>query len=73
VRQGAAEAPRQLGERSAVAPLIDALRDADGMVRQAAAKALGKLGDPAASRRSSPRRLTKGCWCGRLRRAALAR
>ena len=41
----AAHALGQLGDPRAVAPLIQALRDADGGVRREAAHALGQLGD----------------------------
>jgi HEAT repeat protein len=45
VRQAAAEALGQIGDTSAVEPLIAALRDASLGVRRAAADALGQIGD----------------------------
>ncbi len=48
VRESAAKALGALGDRRAVAPLIEALTDPDASMRWSAADALGKLGDPQA-------------------------
>jgi HEAT repeat protein len=48
VREAAAWALRRIGDKRAVEPLIQALRDEDHDVRRAAAEALGRLGDPRA-------------------------
>lgn len=48
LRRNAARALGKLGDRQAVAPLIDSLRCDDYYVREAAAQALEELGDPAA-------------------------
>jgi HEAT repeat protein len=48
MRQFAAEALGQLADRRAVAALLEALKDENGLVRAASAKALGKLGDRSA-------------------------
>ncbi len=50
VRRAAAEALGVAGNRQAVAPLVEVLRNRDGdwSVRAAAARSLGELGDPAA-------------------------
>lgn len=45
VRAEAAEALKQLGDKSAVEPLIHALKDISAEVRRRAAEALGRLGD----------------------------
>jgi HEAT repeat protein len=48
VREAAAWALRRIGDKRAVEPLIQALRDEDHDVRRAAAEALGTIGDPRA-------------------------
>ena len=48
VRRDAAEALGQIGDGSAVALLVTALRDDTSSVRQAAAEALGQIGDASA-------------------------
>ncbi|MHB8958933.1 MAG: HEAT repeat domain-containing protein [Candidatus Limnocylindrales bacterium] len=45
VPQNAARALGEIGDPTAVAPLVASLTDRDGMVRQAAARSLGKIGD----------------------------
>jgi hypothetical protein len=46
VRGKAAEALGKLGNEQAVAPLMQALQDADFAVRERAVEALGKIADP---------------------------
>ena len=45
VRQSAAMALGEIGDRTAVAPLVASLADQDRLVREAAARALGAIGD----------------------------
>ena len=48
VRRRAAEVLGRIGDRSAVAPLIDMLGDSESFVRRHAAEALGRIGDRSA-------------------------